>query len=91
MEPVENEYGMEYVHIPIKALRIFRTNGKWLIEYRREPRQLCPWDRWWWYNDSIYVNYKDAQARIEYLRMAGHVSTVRFMKVKTFNMDSMEL
>ena len=34
---VANEYGVETVHIRITKLRIHRTDGKWLVEYRREP------------------------------------------------------
>jgi hypothetical protein len=87
MDPVENQYGVEHVHINIRGLRIFRTDGKWLIEYRREPRTLCIWDHWWWYNDGTYVDYSDALARVEYLRETGYVTKTQFMKVKTFNID----
>ena len=37
-ELVANEYGVEFDHIKVTKLRIHRTNGKWLVEYRREPR-----------------------------------------------------
>ena len=88
MEPVENEYGMEYVHTEVRALRIFRTDGKWLVEYRRKPRSILYfWDYFWWYDDGTYVNYNDAKQRVDYLREVGYTSKVQFMKVKTFTID----
>ena len=86
-EPVENEFGVEYNNIDIRALRIFRTDDKWLVEYRRAPRPGFLWDYFWWYNDGTYVRYNDAKDRVEYLRSVGYVSIPQFMKVKTFAVD----
>lgn len=84
---VANEYGVEFDHIRIKRLRIFRTDGKWLVEYQREPRWILGLDRWWWFNDGTYVDYKDAQKRVEYLKDIKYVSKTRFQNVKTFEVE----
>lgn len=85
---VENEFGVEYVHTPILALRIYRTDKKWLVEYKREPRWWCPWDRFWWYNDGTYVEYKHALERVAYLKAVKYVSKTQFQKVKEFTIDN---
>lgn len=86
-ELVANEYGVEFDHVRITKLRIHRTDGKWLVEYRREPRWLLGIDRWWWFNDGIYVDYADASARIDHLRGVGFVSQARFQTVKEFEVE----
>ena len=57
-ELVANEYGVEFDHIKVTRLRIHRTNGKWLVEYRREPRWFLGLDRWWWFDDVHIVTGK---------------------------------
>ena len=84
---VDNEYGVEYDEIAIKRLRIFRTDGQWLVEYQRVPRWIFGLDSWWWFNDGKYVNYNDALDRIQYLQAEGVVRIARFQKVKTFEVD----
>jgi hypothetical protein len=86
-ELVNNEFGMEYVHTPIIKLRIHRTDRQWLVEYKREPRWWCPWDRIWWYNDGKYVEYKHALERVDYLKSVKYVSTAQFQNVKEFNIQ----
>lgn len=85
---VENEFGVEYEHTPIVALRIYRTDKKWLVEYKREPRWWCPWDRFWWYNDGTYVEYKHAFERVQYMKAVKYASRTRFQKVKEFTVDN---
>lgn len=81
---VDNEYGVEFDWIEIKQLRVNRTDGKWLVEYRREPRRLAFWDKWWWYNDGIYSEYTDALDRIKVLKNNKAVKGFpRFQKVST--------
>jgi len=86
-EPVTNEYGVEFDQIEITKLRIFRTDGQWLVEYRRKPRWILGLDRWWWFNDGKYVDYTDARERVEFLRTAKFVSKTRFQTVKTFEVE----
>lgn len=84
-ELVANEYGVEFDHIKVRRLRIHRTDGKWLVEYQRDPRWPLGLDRWWWFNDGTYVSYSDALARVESLKEIGYVSIARFQTVKTFD------
>lgn len=84
---VDNEYGVEYDEVHIKRLRIFRTDGQWLVEYQRYPRWIFGLDSWWWFNDGKYVSYTDALDRIQYLQTEGVVRKARFQKVKTFEVE----
>lgn len=81
---VANEYGVEFKHTGITKLRIHRTDGKWLVEYRRVPSWPFGLDRWWWFDDGTYLEYMDAYHRVEYLRNAGFVSVAQFQTVKEF-------
>lgn len=82
---VANEYGVEFDKISITKLRIHRTGGKWLVEYRRFPRWPLQLDRWWWFNDGVYVDYSDAAGRVEFLKSTGYVSKAQFQSVKEFD------
>lgn len=86
-ELVANEYGIEECQIELTKLRIFRTDGKWLVEYRRQPRWIFGLDRWWWFNDGTYVDYTDALERVNYLRSAKCIYKTRFQSVKTFEIE----
>ena len=81
---VQNEYGVEHDYIYITKLRIFRTDGQWLVEYQRKPRWIFGLDRWWWFNDGKYVEYSDALQRVDYLRSVKFLTRTRFQTVKTF-------
>lgn len=81
-----NEYGVEFDHIRITKLRIHRTDGKWLVEYRREPRWPFGLDRWWWFDDGTYIDYSDASNRVDHLIDVGFVSKARFQTVKEFDL-----
>lgn len=83
----DNEYGIEYEQISIRRLRIFRVGKQWLVEYQRAPRTWAVWDYFWWYNDGQYVEYYDALARVNELKLNGYVNVPRFMKVKTFEVE----
>jgi hypothetical protein len=87
-ELVDNEFGIEYEQISIKKLRIFRVGKQWLVEYQRAPRLWAPWDYFWWYNDGQYVEYYDALARVNDLKVNGYINLPQFQKVKTFNVSS---
>ena len=86
-ELVANEYGVEHDHIKITKLRIHRTDDMWLVEYRREPRWPLGLDRWWWFNDGMYVDYADASNRVDHLLGIGFVSKAQFQKVKEFEVE----
>jgi hypothetical protein len=86
-ELVANEYGIDFDHIKITKLRIHRTDGKWLVEYRRAPRWLLGLDRWWWFDDGTYVDYADASARVDHLLGIGFVSKTQFQQVKVFEVE----
>ena len=86
-ELVDNEFGVEYNQISIRKLRIFRVGQQWLVEYKRAPRTWAPWDYFWWYNDGQYVEYYDALARVNELKLNGYVNIARFMQVKEFEIE----
>lgn len=86
-ELVANEYGVEFDRIKITKLRIHRTGGMWLVEYRREPRWPLDLDGLWWFNDGTYVEYTDASNRVDHLLDVGYVSKARFQNVKEFDMQ----
>lgn len=81
----KNEFGVEYDHVAITHVRMHRTDGKWLVEYRRKPRWF--FDFFWWFNDGMYVNYSDAVARLEQLQAIKYVSIPRFQTTKTFKVE----
>jgi hypothetical protein len=84
---VTNEYGVEFDHIYVKRMRIHRTDNKWKVEYRREPRWFLGLDRWWWFDDGTYVDYASALNRVEELKKNRFVSVPRFQTVKEFDLD----
>lgn len=81
----QNEFGMEYRHVPVTHVRMHRTDNRWLVEYRRKPRWF--FDQFWWWNDGTYVNYNDAVQRLEYIKSIKYVSIPQFQKVKTFKVE----
>lgn len=84
---VDNEYGVEFDEIAVKRVRLHRTDGKWLVEYQRTPRWPLKLDAWWWWNDGSYVEYHDAIARVNDLKISGVVRKTRFQKTKVFEVD----
>ena len=73
-----HELGLEYVKWPITHVRIHRTDGQWLVEYRRKPKWF--FDRWWWFNDGKYVNYTDAAERAALLSNQGYCVYIRYVR-----------
>ena len=84
---IDNEFGVEYSYVTIRKLRVFRTGGKWLVEYQREPRWWALWDSFWWYNDGTYVDYTAALQRIKFLKVNGAVGFAQFQSVKEFEIE----
>lgn len=83
----DNEFGVEYDEIRIKKVRYHRTDGKWLVEYQRYPRWIFGLDRWWWFNDGMYISYYDAVERVQNLCEAGIVRKAQFQKTKVFEVE----
>lgn len=71
------ETGFEIATHPITHVRIHRTDGQWLVEYRRKPKWIV--DGWWWFNDGKYVEYMDARERAELLKARGHYTYLRYL------------
>jgi len=78
-----SELGLEYAQWPITHVRIHRTDGQWLVEYRRKPKWY--FDQWWWFNDGKYVDYTDAQDRAGKLAAQGYILSVRYYR--TYNIE----
>lgn len=55
------ELGLELYYEPITDARVVNQSGKWLVEYKRKP--LYFFDRWWWFTDGVYHDYKEAYSR----------------------------
>jgi hypothetical protein len=72
------DYGLEPTNHPITHVRIHRTDGQWLVEYRRKPKWIFALDKWWWFNDGKYINYGDANARAKALADQGYVIYWRY-------------
>lgn len=69
------DLGYQLKRIPIKQVKCSFHEGKWFVEYRlTKPRFY--FDKWWWYDDSKYANYADANARAEFLAATGYYETL---------------
>lgn len=83
MDPTQTtmkDLGLEYVKWPITHVRIHRTDGQWLVEYRRKPKWF--FDQWWWFNDGKYVEYNDASARASILSSQGYCLYTKYVQDK---------
>jgi hypothetical protein len=69
------DLGLEIVKHPITKVRVQFHAGKWYVEYRRQAKYI--FDRWWWFDDSIYSDYKDAYVRAQTLASDGGVSEIK--------------
>lgn len=77
-----DDLGLEIVKHPITKVRLQYHAGKWYVEYRRTPKYF--FDRWWWFDDSLYSEYKDAYVRAQMLASEGATQEV---KHKTIEFD----
>ena len=73
-----NDLGLVAVDYPITAVRIHKTDGQWLVEYRRQPKWLI--DGFWWFNDGRYADYVDAKDRADKLLAQGYITTFKNSK-----------
>lgn len=72
-----SDIGLVYVKTPINRVRIHKTDGQWLVEYRKVPKNWWKvWDRFWWYNDGKYVSYNDAKYRAQALADDGYALSI---------------
>ena len=77
-ETTMHDLGLEFVKYPITAVRIHRTDGQWLVEFRRKPKYIV--DAWWWFNDGTYVSYNDAKVRAAKLASQGYYLKTRYIR-----------
>lgn len=83
----DNEYGVEFDEIIVRKVRFHRTDGRWLVEYKRAPRWFLGIDALWWWNDGSYIEYHDAITRVNEIRAMGMVRKVRFQKTQTYEIE----
>lgn len=80
------ELGYEIIKHPIMRVRVQQHAGKWYVEYQRKPRYVL--DRWWWFDDSIHPEFKDAYTRAEELSKEGGTKEIKFKEIH-FDMKDM--
>ena len=71
------DLGLEPVMIPILKVRLQFHAGKWYVEYQRKPKYF--FDKWWWFDDSIYSDYKEAKFRADVLIAQGAI--IEYQKI----------
>ena len=69
------DVGLEVIKHPITQVRVQPHAGRWYVEYRRKPRYF--FDKWWWFDDSIFTDFRDAYNRAQILAADGGVSEVK--------------
>ena len=77
-----NDSGFYLKKHPILKVRVTKYSGKWYVEYRRQPQWF--FDRWWWFDDSVHVEYLDAKSRAQKLWSQGYYETV---EIRSFDVD----
>ena len=70
-----NDVGLEVVKWPITKVRVGKVDDRWLVEYRRKAKWVL--DRWWWFDDGKYIDYREAVARAQAMASLGYVTTIR--------------
>lgn len=69
------DIGLEVIKWPITKVRVGKVDDRWLVEYRRKAKWVL--DRWWWFDDGKYIDYREAVARAQAIAAAGYVTTIR--------------
>ena len=69
------DIGLEVIKWPITKVRVGKVDDRWLVEYRRKAKWV--FDRWWWFDDSKYIDYREAVARAQAISAAGYITTIR--------------
>lgn len=82
------DIGLEVIRWPITKVRVGKVDDRWLVEYRRKAKWV--FDRWWWFDDGKYIDYREAVARAQSIASAGYITTIRNAK-PTFDVTPYEL
>lgn len=69
------DIGLEVIKWPITKVRVGKVDDRWLVEYRRKAKWV--FDRWWWFDDGKYIDYREAVARAQAISAAGYITTIR--------------
>lgn len=69
------DLGYQIKKTQITKVRCSFHEGKWFVEYRLKLPRFY-FDKWWWYDDSKYANYLDANARAEFLSATGYIEAL---------------
>lgn len=72
------DIGLEVIKWPITKVRVGKVDDRWLVEYRRKAKWV--FDRWWWFDDGKYIDYREAVARAQSIASAGYITTIRNAK-----------
>jgi len=72
------DIGLEVIKWPITKVRVGKVDDRWLVEYRRKAKWVL--DRWWWFDDGKYIDYREAVARAQAIAAAGYITTIRNAK-----------
>jgi hypothetical protein len=75
-----DDLGLEPVIEPVKKIRVQFYRGKWYVEYRRQPKYF--FDAWWWFDDSVHVEYNDAYRRAQTLMSDGGIKSLQHKKLE---------
>lgn len=78
------DLGFEIKKNPINQVRLSFHENKWYVEYRKNSK--VPFLNKWWYDDSKYSSYIDANARAEFLAAAGYYETLE-KKLHIYNVN----
>ena len=70
-----SDLGIETFVAPIKRVRVQFHAGHWYVEYQRKAQFLI--DGFWWFDDGVYANYRDALKRAEEIVADGGIKTHR--------------
>ena len=73
-----SDLGLEIIKHPITHVRVQPHGSRWYVEYRRKPKYVL--DRWWWFNDGLFVEYTTAKARAIELQDCGYYSKIQYRR-----------
>jgi hypothetical protein len=83
-----SDLGLEIVKNPITQVRLQFHAGHWYVEYRRKPKFFL--DKWWWFDDSKFMEYADAIVRAQTLAAEGGTKEIKHLQTQIFNVNNGE-
>jgi hypothetical protein len=83
-----SDHGLEVVKYPITQVRLQFHAGHWYVEYRRKPKFFL--DKWWWFDDSKFMEYTDAIVRAQTLAAEGGTKEIKHLQTQIFNVNTGE-